>query len=501
MTVNTSEHALDDARARRLLALMIALYALLGAAFGYYRCWYVYRSSCDSAMLSQIIWATAKGHGLLYSPIWAENYLAQNFCPLVLVLTPVFWVLSSPVAAFIVLLFCQSLAIGLCAWPAYLIARRRIEDNTACLLLALVTLLYPTVLSQNFFQFIPHVLGLPFILAALYFYEARAFWRFALCCALAVTGKETFAFAVFMFFPVTLFHRRGWKWSLFPLAFSVGFLALYFLWISPHFRGDHPMHSGIYLAYLGDSPGEILRSLCTEPQTLGPVVFAPRKLVYPFLLLAPLALFVPLLGWPALLCLPDFCVNMISNSESFTLIGHHYGTVIGVFLCAAAIHGVGRLSRRLTERWNGRRSALLLSLGLLATCVAASSSAFRLSEWDPLPHRQTLTRAIEMIPPDASVMCSQNLLVHFIYRLNACDDTMLKWRFEPADQFPALTRFDYVVFDLSPPFSWSQQIQEWASRVMAHPAYRTLLYEDWTLVLERREKGLMDDFWKGNPEF
>jgi uncharacterized membrane protein len=478
---------------------MIAVYALLGAAVGFYRCWYVYRSSCDSAMLSQLIWATAQGYGLLRSPLWAENYLAQNFCPILLLLVPVYWVFSSQAAAFAVLLFCQSLAIALCAWPAFLIARRHTGDNAASLVLALVTVCYPTVLTQNFFQFIPHVLGLPFILGAWYFFETRSFWRFVLCCALAVTGKETFAFAVFMFLPLALLQRRGWKWALFALLFSTGFTAAYFLVISPHFRGDHPMHSSIYLSYLGGSPGEILAAVWHEPQRLAEVVLAPRKLVYPILLLAPLGFLLPFMSGAVLLCLPDFCANMVSSSESFTVLGHHYGTVIGVFLCVSAGHGVSKLSRRITGRWGGRRNTLLLSLALLAICLGAGSSGFRLSDWDPLPHHDTLTKAIDMVPDDASVACSENLFVHLAKRLNVCDNTMLQWRFEPPDQFAALTRFDYIVFDVNPAFSYSQQLREWATRLLTHPDYITLLNDRATVVFERRRKGLMDDFWKGRP--
>ena len=497
MPLSTDQYGFSDRRARRVLFALILVYTLVGTALGYYKCWCVYRTSIDSAMLGQLIWATGNGHGLLYSPLWAQNFLAQNFCPLVLLLVPVFKLAPH----FVVLLFCQSLAIGLCAWPAYLLARRRIDDNLACLLLALVTLLYPTVFSQNFNQFIPHILGLPFILAALYFYETRAFGRFVLCAVLAVTGKETFALPILMFAPVALFQRRPWKWATFSLLFAAGFLVLYFQVIGPHFRGGAAMHSGIYLGYLGDTPGEILRSLIREPGKLGEVLSAPTKWAYPFLLLAPVGFFLPLLGWPALLGLPDFCMNMVSASESFTIIGFHYGTVIGVFLCAAAMQGIARLSRIMSVRWAGQRQALVLSLALLIICLGSADSAFHPSDWDPLPHRDTLKRAIEMVPPEASVLCTQNLIVHLAFRLNACDDTMLKWRFAEEKQFEALTRFDYIVLDVSPPFSWSPQVQEWARRLLAHPAYQTLLYEDWTLVLERRTKGLMDEFWRGNPEF
>jgi len=496
----------SDARSRRLLIGMILIYALVGACLGYYRCWYIYRSSIDSAMLSQVLWATAKGYGVLYSPIWAENFLAENFCPLVLVLVPIFWILPAGKVAFGALLFCQSLAIGACALPAYGIARRRINDNTACLILAAVTILYPTVLTQNFFQFIPHILGLPFILAALYYYEVGAFRRFLLCCVLAIAGKETFAMGIFLFGPIALFQRRDWRWVAFPLLFSPVFLLIYFKLIAPYFRGDGGMHSGIYLSYLGDSFGEIARRVVTDPGVLAEEVFRPRKLMYPFHLWAPAGLFLPLLGWPALLCIPDFLINMVSSSESFTVIRHHYGTVIGVFLCAASIHAIGRLSARISEKWKGKRNALFLSLALLVVCISGWSPGFALPDWDPLPNRGTLTRAISMIPPDASVACSEDLAVHLIYRRNACDNTMLKWRFGEGRlgedrRFEALTQFDYIVFNVAPVFFYSQQLIDWSYRLMKHPDYITLLNDDATIVFERRTKGKMDDFWKQNPEF
>ena len=110
-----------------------------------------------------------------------------------------------------------------------------------------------------------------------------------------------------------------------------------------------------------------------------------------------------------------------------------------------------------------------------------------------------------MIPPDASVACSEDLAVHLIYRPNACDNTMLKWRFGEERlgedrRFEALTQFDYIVFNVAPVFFYSQELIDWSYRLMKHPDYVTLLNEDATIDFERRTKGKMDEFWKQNPE-
>ena len=255
----------------------------------------------------------------------------------------------------------------------------------------------------------------------------------------------------------------------------------------------------MYLAYLGDTPGEIIRRLFTDPSPLFETLTWPYKLVYPVLLLLPLGIVLPFLGWPALLCLPDFCINMVSSSSSFASLRHHYGTVIGVFLCAAAVHAVQRLSARATERWGGKRNALLLSIALLAVCVGAGSSGFDLGDWDPMPHHDTLARAVNMIPPDASVFCSENLIVHLVYRPNVCDNTQLRWRFPEDRRLEALTKFDYIVLDHYQAFTWGRQARQWGELLIRHPDYKILLNEDSTLLFERRDKGHMDYFWK-TPE-
>ncbi len=485
-----------ETRATLLLWAFIALYVLVCTPLGYYRMWVIHRSSVDSAQLMQLLWTTVNGHGVLWSPTFAQNYLAQNFCPIILALVPLYWVLPH----FGALVFVQTAAIALCAWPAYRIARGRLSDPAAALMIAMTTVLYPTVLSQNFFQWIPHILGLPFILTALYCFERRWFWRFVICSALALTGKETFAFPIFIFAAAAVWQRRPWRWVVASLLLSVGFLSFYFLWLSPALRDDGPLHASLYLKYLGDTPGEALGALLRNPLRVFETPFKPHKVAYTFLLLAPLGMIVPLLGWPALLALPDYLVNLISASYSFIVIRHHYGTVIGVFLCAAAGYGVRRIADRLSARWGPGRYERLVAAGVLLACIAGAPNGFNYSEWDPYPNAAMLREAMAMIPPEASVFCTEDLMVHVAARLNVCDNTTAEWRYGRGRVYEMATRFDYVLlntFAQAVPAEW----RTWAGQLLTDPSFECVYRDkhDSALLFRRKSGGLMKNFWRGNP--
>ena len=112
-TANSDRYGFSDARATRWLWGLIILYTIICAPLGYYRMWHVFRSSVDSGMLSQLLWATREGMGILYSPVRAYSILGESFCPLTLACLP-FYMISSHFGLLVVI---QSFAIAVCASP------------------------------------------------------------------------------------------------------------------------------------------------------------------------------------------------------------------------------------------------------------------------------------------------------------------------------------------------------------------------------------------------
>lgn len=83
--------------------------------------------------------------------------------------------------------------------------------------------------------------------------------------------------------------------------------------------------SGSAFSYLGSSLNEILVNIFTNPSEILLDIFStPRKLLFIFALFGSLA-FIPLLNpAPLIVALPIFAISLLSQSENYYALGHHY---------------------------------------------------------------------------------------------------------------------------------------------------------------------------------
>ena len=206
---------------------------------------------------------------------------------------------------------------------------------------------------------------------------------------------------------------------------------------------------------LGDSFGDVLRSLVTRPLAVLKIALEPLRLRYLFGLLIPTAL-LGLFGAEILLVgLPLLLANLL-NTFPLQYSGElHYSAPLVPIFTFAAVVGLARLIRNYKFWREGvlvnkrHMSGLSIALGLILVCalgyqVAAGytpvGGEFRRSQpggWPQVTaHHRLLDRFAAQIPPDAALSVTTDLYPHLDHR-------------ELVYEFPILGDAQWALVDVS----------------------------------------------------
>ena len=128
----------------KILWAIILFYIVFFGIFTSFRHYNFQTQTWDMGIFAQTFWNTVHGNPMSNSLEEIQgpwNHLAVHMRPLMLLLTPFYAVGQSPY----MLLWIQTIALALGAWPLYLIAKRILNDNKLALLTAAAYLLYPSL--------------------------------------------------------------------------------------------------------------------------------------------------------------------------------------------------------------------------------------------------------------------------------------------------------------------------------------------------------------------
>lgn len=286
-------------------------------------------------------------HGRWFSSIRGMYWLGDHSSLALLALAP----LAALARSALVLPLAQAAALALGAWPVFVLARRRLHDERAAAMLALLWLLQPALGHLALFEFHPEALAVPALLGTL---AALAEERTALaiaCAAFAALAKEDAALPLAVLGALTA-ARAGRRRAGFALvAVAAGSLALSFGVLKPLLAHREAEYGAMYAAW-GRTPGAIALALARHPlraaaafvTTPGDPSDALLKAQYWFHLLGPvlgLALLAPLALLPAL---PIFAEHMLSyRAEQHTIV-FQYTALVLPFVIAAVIEALARLA-------------------------------------------------------------------------------------------------------------------------------------------------------------
>jgi uncharacterized membrane protein len=413
----------------------------------------------DLGQMDLAIWNTA--HGRFVQEIKGEQIstrLTDHVEPIFALVSLVFWIWDD-VRALLVL---QSAVIALGAWPVYQMARARLRSFTdesqasaAGIVFTLVYLLFPALEAANMAEFHAAPLAVLPIAWALWYVEQSKWGRFAVACLAVAAIKEEMALLSFLLGAWAIVYRRDGRRVGFMIAFAslVWFGVATFVIIPAYAAPVYGEAQSVYFqryGALGDSAGDIARSLFTRPVLVWAIITEPARLGYLGGLLASVG-GLALLG-PELLLLsaPILAANLLSAYPAQYSGELHYSAPLVPYFVAAAIIGAARATRSLC-RWrlwpstSHKRPELALGL-VLGWLLLWSVGYHRVKGWTPLggefrwpeltAHHRLAERFFHQIPKDAPISVTTALYPHLSHR-------------ERIYKFPALGDAAYVLLEVN----------------------------------------------------
>ncbi len=295
-------------RFRPIAFLAVAMLSWIGVSFWLNDCLYqqLMIPHGDSAMYEEHLWNVWHGKGFR-SYLDQGLFLGEHIQVIHLLLLPLHMLWPSHR----LLELAESIALGSCSIPIYLIALRYTRNSWAAALLGVAWLFYfpmhflDIAIDQKTFR--PIALGLPFLFWMIHFAERRRLYCAGVCLLLVLSAKEDMALLTCPLLAVLallahqgalsgpsssdLDDKRARNWLLGLSVFSAVYLTAVVLVIIPAFRSGEHVHYSRYFGELGGTPGELIRTALTQPMRVVSQMLSVRTLLYVCVFLAPLAFF------------------------------------------------------------------------------------------------------------------------------------------------------------------------------------------------------------------
>ena len=486
-------------------------------------------SAEDLGIMDQAVWSTLHGqmlHMTICNIVNDTNCYTNNgitrfaihFEPILfpISLLYIFW--PDPRT----LLVLQSLIVASGAFPAFWLARLRLRNELAAVVIAVLYLLYPAQQQATVYDFHAVTLTAAFLLFTLYFlYMRKTVWLFVFAI-LSMACKEEIPAVILLFGLWSIVFQQRWRSGLGLAVLAAVWLGVGY-WIMHSFSPvGHPLLISRY-AQLGSNPLQIVRTVLLHPYgILRQYVFEHYHLTYLRILLSPVG-YLPLLApWALVLAVPSLALNLLSSEPNMRSGYFQYNAEIVPVLIFATIEGIvvllwiaqwllNRMQHTQGEqtvqerRMPVRPSRLvlwvhvILLIGLLSYATynmvradeVRGAMPFSVVNEDPFQgaveytptyqwpqtnaHIALAQHFIDMIPANASVSAQSHLVPHISERSNI-------YLFPYADD-----RADYIFLDVTgntyPLISFSY-IDE-VKRVLLYGNYGIVAAQDGYLLLKR----------------
>jgi len=446
----------------------------------------------DLVNMDQAIWSTLQGDLLGISiPTGGDTRLAWHFEPILIPISLLYFIYDGAET----LLILQTIIIALGALPVYWLSRDKFDNEWIGSLFALLYLLYPTVQAGNNFDFHAVTLAAPFLLFAIYGIESKNRLMAIVFCILAMSTKEEIPLLVFMLSGYTFIFKDK-KLGVVLSILAIIWFIIGFKIIIPYFNVGDGSHYNARYRIWGDTQGEMLSNIVTNPDKVWRHLTSPTKIKYYQTLLFPFAFLSLLAPHWLILAAPSLAINLLSNESGQSLADeYHYPSPITPFVIVSAIIGSSWLIKRLSQSLKIDKKILLGTLLILLLTTSMYQQFYRgFSPISPsfyLPkqteHDRIGLELINQIPTDAAVSAQSDLAPHLSHRENIY-------------LFPEkLDKADYILLDVTSiifPISSYPQYQE-AIKTALSSGFVIANSQDGYLLLEKgdRERPLTTDFF------
>lgn len=366
------------------------------------------------------------------------SFFGIHFTPNTFILVPFYYFFPHPET----LLVLQSAVLALAAVPIYYLTLTLTKRKVIGTCFAALYLLNPFIHSLNAYDFHIESLIPLFSMLALYFFETKKWNRFIVFSLLVGTTIDFGAIITFFMglyglvrYPDSvprLFRRRTVEKERFKeirasVIVLVGGVILLIIAIKTiTLFGPLPLSSSgvVMFSKLGGNYVEIIVNMITQPWRLIDSVLYDGiyKLAYLSLFFLSTFFFAYYSTKEIILCIPWVGVTLLTTNNVLYQPGYQFGAFLVSFVFFAAIHGVRQIQRRkngdllVYRRLKFAFVVLFLMIFLISPLSLVpynfgNSAAFT---GYPIPTRHTilLTKAVGLIPQNASVLAQNNIFPH-----------------------------------------------------------------------------------------
>jgi hypothetical protein len=309
-----------------------------------------------------------------------------------------------------VLLFSQTIFLGIAAFPLYGLAKIFLKERQA-LFIALVYLFYPSLGYINLYEFHPPSLAVFFLSMALYNFFKKSFFYCLVWSFLSMFCQENIALGIIMMGVYALFSRRPFKWA-FALLLTGG---LYFFIaiavIMPRFN-PKTIQFGLLYSQWGNSLPTAVMGMLANPLTVIKRFIRPESLTYYLQVFGPLG-FLPFFSLSLIMSLLFFCQHILSARPAETTIYYHYTAESIPFIFTALIIGIKNL-----KKWSKAAVWFMIAASVIG-CFFLSPAVkgfFSYKLWARPDEHKRFERLVATVPGNASVAATFRFLPHLTGR-------------------------------------------------------------------------------------
>lgn len=455
-----------------VLALLVAAYVIPFVAMNWGQYWNLRTPHGDTAMYEEHLWNVLHGKGFR-SYLDQGLFLGEHIQIVHLLLIPIYVLFPSHLT----MEFCESLALGSAAIPAYFIATRHAESRRIGLWIAAAVLLYAPLhyldIEIDRKSFRPICFGVPAMLWAFEFLERRCWKRFVGVALLAVASKEDYTLILGpLGLWLALTERKTLKLRAVGIGIvilSAAYLLLAVKFVIPWFRGGETVHYARYFSQFGETPLGILWGMLTKPGVLVASLVTAKTVLYVLRLLSPLAM-TPLLSPTRLLVGAPVLGLLLLNQLSLdppSPVHHFHAPLVPVIVWAMAA-GIGQFvrSERSSAVLNTLRGIIvpLPAAAALCTGLTLSFAPLSLGFYDPyrgtywatayVPNERVeqFEKVLAVIPEDARIASTDYVHPRFTHYDRSYDYSGYVRKVAGYEnRVPEDT--DYIVLDVRGPYS------------------------------------------------
>ncbi len=414
--------------------------------------------SYDMGIYDQAIWLVSQG-GNTFMSVRGLDVWGHHVNLIFYALVPLYWLGAGPSTLYVV----QAICLALGAVPTYLIARDLFKSSWMGLCFAVVYLCYAPVNWISWAMFHPEALVITPLLFAWWFATRQRWGWFFAMVVLALSTREDTALAIIMMGVVLAVHLRRadnqvrvrWMCGA-TVALGAAWYLIATRVVIPHFNdGEQPFYITYFYGNYGKSIPEIVGTMIRHPsRVIADAIEADRLKFYSEMSWP--------LGWVylanplgLLIALPQLLASVIGLSPYARMIKYQYTSIMIAPMIIASISGARML-------WRFRVVRLLLPVWLIG-CAVYSNMELAPSPigkpavyayWSkPSPRNASLNHALELVPDDASVSATYQLLPHMSHRRHIYDwpnpFVPNVWGNDNCRRLPDPRTIDYLVLDLT----------------------------------------------------